>query len=513
MKKRILALLVVCALTVTAFAACAIKPAEENKPDVTNVPATDAATEAPVVTEAPNPTDPPAPTEAPTEAPTKEPKPTMDLNGLDAILVDFEEDLITGSACTFEMDDVWLNITTDIGDNNITFSFPENFKAEEYPFIAFKYRLEFAQSIRNTNHFYSITTEAGGPSPTEGMWSDITWISDLDWHTGILNLAEQFPAATGDWTAIRFPTVDTLEGVYALAWLGAFKSEEDIAKYDDIFNSVNGSKLVKAEEPAEEDKEEEFPDVDDAFDETVLDFEDFDDGQGMTPGQHDYFDFTTGANQSSFVEMDGNIVGKLAFDALWYAGMVKSGTAYSVKFDLKNGGNQANFGGFVFNWGDERNISRNFFENNGLEGDGMGSLVSASGCGVFFLGGNKFKIYVPTWDLENNKKSYISATIESEVDFSAAFVHFEVADNGTDTVTIKANDVVIAVVKYSNPGVINKAVGYNEGYYRTVAITDATGTELASVENGALFSIYKSFAWAGRAHDVFVDNIQFTNVK
>ena len=143
----------------------------------------------------------------------------------------------------------------------------------------------------------------------------------------------------------------------------------------------------------------------------------------------------------------------------------------------------------------------------------MGSLVSASGCGVFFLGGNKFKIYVPTWDLENNKKSYISATIESEVDFSAAFVHFEVADNGTDTVTIKANDVVIAVVKYSNPGVINKAVGYNEGYYRTVAITDATGTELASVESGALFSIYKSFAWAGRAHDVFVDNIQFTNVK
>ncbi len=69
------------------------------------------------------------------------------------------------------------------------------------------------------------------------------------------------------------------------------------------------------------------------------------------------------------------------------------------------------------------------------------------------------------------------------------------------------------VIFFSNPGVIKKAVGYNEGYYRTVAITDATGTELASVENGALFSIYKSFAWAGRAHDVFVDNIQFTNVK
>ena len=513
MKKRIIALLVVCALIITAFTACAKTPADENKPDASNAPATDNATEAPVVTEAPKPTDPPAPTEAPTQAPTKEPKPTMDLDGLDAILIDFEEDMITSIASSFEMDDIWLNITTEIGDNNITFSFPEQFSAENYPYIAFKYRLEFAQSVRNTNHIYSITTEAGGPSGTTGMWSDITWISDLDWHTGILNLAEQFPAATGEWTAIRFPTVDTLEGVYALAWLGAFKSEEDIAKYDEMFNSVYGSKLVKAEEPPEEQKDEEFPDVDDEFDETVVDFEDFDDGEGMVNGQHDYYGFSVGANQSSYAELDGNMVASVSFDAFYYNAMVKTGTAYKAVFDLKNGGNQSNFGGFVFNWGDERNTSRNFYENNGLEGDSMGSLTGMSGCGVFFLGGNKFKIYVPTWDLENNKKSYISATIETEIDFSAAFVHFEVEDNGTDTVTIKANDTVIAVVKYSNPGVINKAVGYNEGYYRNVSINDATGTELASAADCALFSIYKSFAWAGRAHSIFIDNIQMVNVK
>ena len=512
MKKRIFALIIACALLVTAFAACAVKPADDNGQDATKAPATEAATDEPVATEAPKPTDPPAPTEVPTQAPTKEPKPTMDLNGLDAILVDFEEDPITGSACSFEMDDIWLDITTEIGDNNITFSFPENFSAENYPYIAFKYRLEFAQSIRNTNHIYSITT-TGGPTGDSGKWSDITWISDLDWHTGILNLAEQFPAADGEWTAIRFPTVDALDGVYAVAWLGAFKSEEDITKYDTMFNDVYGSKLVKAEEPAEEDKEEEFPDVEDSFDETLIDFEDFDDGEGMTSGQHDYLGFSKGTGASGYVEMNGSIVAKLSFDAIYYMDMVKTGAAYSVKFDLKNGGNQSNFGGFVFNWGDEFNTTRNFYENNGLEGDGMGSLSGNSGCGVFFLGANKFKIYVPVWDLENNKKTYISATIESEINFNSDFVHFEVADNGTDTVTVKANDTVVAVVKYSNPGVINKAPGYNEGYYRTVSITDAEGTELASAADGALFSIYKSFAWAGRAHDVYVDNIQFTNVK
>ena len=510
MNKRLLAMVLVCALIISAFAACAIKPAEEKpteEPKATAV-VTDAPTDAPVVTEAPKPT------EVPTEAPTKEPKPTMNTD-VDALLFDIEEGNYQEQACNVEVSDEgpWLSIITDIGDNWIIFHLPEDFTTEDYPYIAFKYRLGYGQSVRNTNHFYSICTGSGGPSTTSGTWSDITWTTDLDWHTGILDLVEQFPAAEGAWTGIRFPTVDTKDGELAIAWLGAFKSQEDIAKYDEAFNAMYGAQLVKAEEPAEQDKEEEIPDLEDEFDENLVDFEDYDDGDSLSVVNGDIpFGYSIGTNASTIVELDGNMVAKLPFDALYYTGLVKSGVGYTCTFKFKNGGNATNFGGFVFNWGDELHPSRNLYENNGLEGDGQGSLVSPSGCGVFFLGGDKIKVYIPIWDIEKNKKSYISATLETGIDFNAAFVEFKVEDNGTDTVTVSANDTVLFMVSYSNPGVINKALGYNEGYYRNSKILAADGTELAA-STSALFSKYKSFGWAGRAHDVFVDDIQFTNKK
>jgi hypothetical protein len=508
MIKRLLTIIVACVLVLSLFASCAIKPAEVTEPTdtVTEVPATAVPTAVPteVITQ--------APTDVPTQAPTKEPKPTMDVGDLDAIILDLEEAPYTPQACNPEMEDLWLTIVTDIGDNWIIFNFDEPFKTADYPYIAFKYRMGYGQSVRNTNHFYSITNGSGGPSPTEGMWSDITWISDLDWHTGILDLANQFPAAEGEWTAIRFPTVDTKEGDYAIAWIGAFKSEDDIAKYDAAFNAQYGDQLVKAEEPPEEEKEEVVPDLEDEFDETVLDFEDFDDLDPMSPGIFDMYNFSVGANQSKMVDVDGNIVGNISFDALYYDGIIKSGVGYTATFKFKNGGAATNFGGFVFNWGNERNTSRDLFENNGLEGDGMGSLTGNSGCGVFFMGAGKVKVYIPIWDIEKNKKSYISVTLETEIDFNAAFVDFKVEDNGTDTVTVYVNDAVLFMVKYSDPGVINKALGYNEKYYRSVQITDASGTELAS-STSSLFSIYKSFAWAGRAHAIFVDDIQIKNKK
>ncbi|MBR7077918.1 MAG: PT domain-containing protein [Clostridia bacterium] len=513
MKKRILSFLIVIALLVTCAAACT-KP---DGPDTVPTPAP-VATDAPKDTEAPEkPTDAPAaePTEVPTEEPTKEPKPELDIGDLDCILFDLEdESSMTTLACLFEtgVEDIWLDIETDIGDNYVVFNFDEPFSGETYKYIAFKYRLGYAQSIRNTNHFYSVNTESGGPSGTEGLWGDIEWISDQDWHTGILNLAEMFPAAAGDWTAIRFPSVDAKGGIYSIAWLGAFKSEEDIQKYDDAFNKVYGEKLVKAEAPAEQDKDEEIPDLDDEFDETLFDFEEFDNDESFTPGSFDPYEYKMGANQSRALITDNNAYACLAFDTIYYNGLIKSEQGYTATFRFRNNGDAHNFGGFVFNWGDENNTSRDFFENNGLEGDGMGSLVSNSGCGFFFQGNNTVKIYVPCWDAEKNKKSYASATIEADINFSGAFVDFEVVDDGTGSVTVKANGNVFVVLEYSNPGVINKAFGYNEGYYRNVKLVDGAGNELFSAEN-ALFSKYKSFAWAGRAHEVYVDDIKIVNKK
>ena len=510
MNKRLLAVIVACVLIVTAFAGCNTAKPADNQPTKEPAKVTDApkATDVPVVTEAP------APTEVPTEAPTKEPKPTMDTGGIDAIIFDLEEGVIENQACNVGISDEgpWLSIVTDIGDNWVVFHFDEGFETANYPFIAFKYRLGYGQSIRNTNHFYSINEVSHGPDGKEGLWSDITWTSDLDWHTGTLNLAEQFAAAEGAWTGIRFPTPDTRDGELAIAWLGAFKSEEDIAKYDAAFNASYGSQLVKAEKPDENDKEEDVPILDDEFDEMVLDFEDFDDSASMAGLDYDMYAYCVGANGSKIIDIDGNLVANISFDALYYNGIIKSGAGYTCTFKYKDDCVDTNFGGFIFNWGDEQNTTRNLFENNGLEGDGRGSLVSPSGCGVFFMAPSKIKVYIPVWDLEANKKSYISTIIETDVDFKTNFVNIKVEDNGTDTVTVTANDTVLFKVVYDDPGVINAALGYSEGYYRNTKIVDASGTELAG-STSALFSKYKSFGWAGRAHGTYVDDIQIVNKK
>lgn len=64
-------------------------------------------------------------------------------------------------------------------------------------------------------------------------------------------------------------------------------------------------------------------------------------------------------------------------------------------------------------------------------------------------------------------------------------------------------------VSYSGDG-LSRAAGCNERYYKTIVVKAADGTELFSSDN-ALFSYYKSFALAGRAHSVIVDNIQVVN--
>ena len=141
MKKRILSFLIVIALLVTCAAAC-------TKPDGPDAVPTQApvATDAPKDTEAPEkPTDAPTaePTEVPTEEPTKEPKPELDIGDLDCILFDLEdESSMTTLACLFEtgVEDIWLDIETDIGDNYVVFNFVEPFSGETYKYIAFKYR-------------------------------------------------------------------------------------------------------------------------------------------------------------------------------------------------------------------------------------------------------------------------------------------------------------------------------------------------------------------------------------
>lgn len=505
MFKRSIALAAVLLAVAVLLSACAEVPGPATPTDAPVV--TDAPTENPTDVPTAAPTDTPEPTATPEPTPTPEPKPQVNYKG-DAVLVDIEDDsLIQCSSCDYEIKsgEPWLTITTDTGDNYIIFNFEETVYADEHPYIAFKYRIGYGQSIRPTNHFYAVTA-AGGPSPAEGMWSDIDFVDDLDWHTAIIKLEEQFPAAGTEWRALRCPTVDTVGGDYAIAWFGAFSTEEDIAAYDAAFNEVYGEKLVKAEKPKTQKKESVPDKLVNAFEESVYDFEDCSDGDQLA----DYYGVewmpSLGLRNSVFKEYEGSIVLNLKFDAFYHDSLVKAGKGFTAKFDFKNDGARGgNFGGFVFGFGDENNSNRDFYENS-YGKDGVDSLVGKSGIGVDFREGNKIYVFVNRWNTEKNKRDVVGAEIETAVNFDEKIVSFVIDDDGTSKITVTADGQLLFTVEYGDAGLIDDAVGYNEQYFRSVSVTDAAGTQIINVDT-ALFSIYDSFGFGARARNLLIDNI------
>lgn len=500
MSKKMFALIAALLTMVLLFAACTPgTPAEQ--PTAEPVQVTDAPTEEPEVTDTPEPTA------------TPEPKPKLDYSG-NAILIDFDDDsCISASCCTYEIrsGEPWLTVLTEAGDNNITFAFDEVFLTEDYPIIAFKYRVGYGQSIRGTNHFYSITG-AGGPSVQEGTWADLDFMTDLDWHIGVFHLTEDFPQAASDWSALRCPTVDTVGGDLAFAWFGAFESEEDLAAYDKAFNDVYGEKLVKAEKPKEE-KTERVPDVLlDEFENIVLDFEDASDGDllsGYYAGDEWIGKF--GLNSSKFVQEGDSIALNLTFDALYHNSLVKSDKGFTAKFDFRDNGNgSGNFGGFIFGFGDENN-DRDFYEN-AYGKDGVNSLVGKSGIGVTFHGDNKIYIYLRYWNADKSKIDILGAEYEAPVNFNEKMVSFVIDDDGTSKITITADGHLLFTVNYSDPGVVADAVGYYEQYFRNVSITDGAGNEVIKSDQ-SLLSIYDSFGFGARARDLIIDNIEVVTKK
>ncbi|MBO4327069.1 MAG: hypothetical protein J5950_07340 [Clostridia bacterium] len=462
-----------------------------------------------------NKTDEPAVTDVVTEAPTKEPEPTPTKApevgaDIDAVMVDLtgeENYIVHGGEAAMDEGGIWLSIISGAGGgDNVVFSFDDGlgFDASEYPYIAFKYRLGYGEGVKGANHLYSITG-AGGPSPSNGMYYHLDYIGDRDWHTAIIELATAFPAAGTEWIQLRTPTADNPGGELAYAWIGAFKSAEDVEKYDAAFNEKYGDKLVKAEKPQVE-KKQSVPDVSDAFDDVLIDFEDMDEGANVT--SMDFMTYVGGLNNSTYVERDGGIAAEMQFDALSYYEMVKSGVAYTASFDVMNCSGGL-FGGFIFNWGDEGNTSRNFFEDSGLQTPPGLMCSGASGCGFSFAGGNKVIVYVPVWDEDAIKLSLVSVTIEAPVDFDAGYNTFRIEDNGTSKVEVFLNDALFVTIEYSGEG-FNDAPTMMEYYYNNIRITGSDGTELLKTEK-ALFSIYKSIAFAGRAHRVRFDNIKISN--
>ena len=507
--KKIISVLLAACLMLAMFAACSEEP---SAPKATNKPSASATANATT-----------KPSEKPTEAPTPTPVPTenphasyFDVEGIVTRFDEADESYTTMSACEASVDgnDPFLTVVSLEGDKNIIVPFGEyeEFDPAEYPYVAIRYRVGYGNSIGAGNHFYAVTS-TGGPSANDGWWYHPEMTADADWHLLVIDLPKAFPAAIEGATfkTLRFPIAAEENGTFCIAYMGAFKTEADITSFDTGYTLTYAEKLVKDKAPTE--KEENELDAESEFTSIEVDFDDGTAGEGLM-GSYITGDlnYTPGTNTSKFVDVDGDIVAGLEFDALSTMERLENGKGYTLTFDVKNQGNTAtNFAGLVLNYGREGNTSNDFYENNGILGDSQGSIVSKSGIGVFFQEGTKIKVYVITHNLDTNKIEHISYEFETGIDFSSQFVKFKAVDDGKGKVALYANDTLLATVTYADDAVLPlTATAYNERYYRTASILDASGNTIASTDS-ALISYTKAYGFGARAHTIYIDDVKVEN--
>ena len=498
MKKLIITMISIC-LVAAMFVGCG-----GSNTDPTAAP-TNSATSAPTAE--------PTPTPVPTATPV--PRPTIQPDLVDAIITSFDE--FDESYCNFNLcegyidgQNPFLTVTIDSGDVWFSVPFTETANVDQYPILAIKYKTSYGTTINAGSHLYAITT-GGGPSQESGWWTHPSFVEDGDWHVLTLNMAEVFGPAGKDFTGMRMPCISNTGKNQYIAYMGAFKTLEDVEIYDAAHKAAYADVLVADEPPS--DKNESTPDTVDKFTEHTETFDDFYDTKiTLLAGSEfeEFFKIAMGNNTSSLVTKDDNIVCNLTFDAISYTERAKSGSAYTLNFKLKTDNSALNFGGFIINYGHENNESGSFFETNGLRGDGAGSLVGNSGIGVTFKAGGVVEIYVLTFG-SNNKLGFISYEVDTGINFSTDFQNITVIDDGKGVVTLKANDTLIATVNYSNDGLLPAAAAaYNERYYRTASICDASGNKVAETDS-ALISYTKAFGFGGRSHSILLDDISIKN--
>ena len=113
--------------------------------------------------------------------------------------------------------------------------------------------------------------------------------------------------------------------------------------------------------------------------------------------------------------------------------------------------------------------------------------------------------------MDTNKIEHISYEFETGIDFSSQFVKFKAVDDGKGKVALYANDTLLATVTYADDAVLPlTATAYNERYYRTASILDASGNTIASTDS-ALISYTKAYGFGARAHTIYIDDVKVEN--
>ena len=212
-----------------------------------------------------------------------------------------------------------------------------------------------------------------------------------------------------------------------------------------------------------------------------------------------------GTSASTYVVSGTNKYLRLKYDSIRHARMYNNDCPYVFSADVMPETAAGHFAGFIFNYGYESGWdSNNFFESNKVEGE---NSVGKSGITVN-IHPEMIEVCVITYNDSAKTLGQIKYTYALSSSLSSAFHKFTAIDDAKGTISFMLDGKVFAKVAYEDPSTLLAGVtDYNERYYRTAKIYDASGTLKASTST-AMISYVKSLGMGSRHRAINIDNVK-----
>jgi len=213
----------------------------------------------------------------------------------------------------------------------------------------------------------------------------------------------------------------------------------------------------------------------------------------------------SGTGESTYVVSGTNKYLRLKYDSIKHARMYNSDCPYVFSADVMPETAASHFAGFIFNYGFENDWEKNtFFETNNVEGN---NSVGQSGI-LVNIHPAMIEVMVITYNDSTKTLGQIKYTYALSSTISSAFHNFTAKDDANGTITFALDGKVFASVKYEDPSTLLAGVDkYNERYYRTAKICDASGTVKTSTSY-AMISYVKSLGMGSRHRAINIDNVK-----
>ena len=421
--------------------------------------------------------------------------------------------VVTGKSkgVSFKNGSDYLSVTTtDASDPYFTIDVVDTSLSGKV--IAVKTRAEVGTGIANAWLYPESSAGPWGPGsagvlnkskiPCDGLWNLTTYTVASELMGNPTTSVGTSAQTTATLQTFRIGGLTTVGKTIDVAYIGVFDSIAQAKEYDDLFCKVYTS--------VQSGRVDIIPSGWHYIPNESYDFQE----AAVTNGLNAVTASTNlnlswaikgGTSASTYVVSGTNKYLKLKYDSIRHARMYNNDCPYVFSADVMPETAAGHFAGFIFNYGNEIDWNNNnFFESNKLDGE---NSVGQSGITVN-IHPAMIEVCVITYNDSTKTLGQIKYTYTLSESLSSAFHTFTAKDNANGTISFAIDGKVFAYVTYENPSTLLAGVDkYNERYYRTAKICDASGTVKTSTSY-AMISYVKSLGMGSRHRAINIDNVK-----